>query len=49
MSSVDFHAVGIHLENKKHALQLRQTLEGVGLNQAAIDIIFAHAQSRESA
>ena len=47
VSSDDFHALGIHIENKKQAVLLRQTLEGVGLNRAAIAIIFTQAQSRK--
>lgn len=47
VSSDDFHAIGIHIENKKHARLLRLTLEGLGMNHEAIETIFAHAESRE--
>jgi len=45
MRSEDFHAIGIHIENKKHALQFRTELRDLGLTDAAIGTIFTKAQS----
>ena len=48
MTSGNFHALGIHVENRKHALQLRQALQEVRLGEASIEGIFAKAESSES-
>jgi hypothetical protein len=45
MASEDFHKIGIHIEEKRHALELRQVLRSVRLSKRDIDAIFKKAQS----
>ena len=45
MRSEDFRAIGIHIENKKQALQFRTKLRDLRLTDAAIETIFTKAQS----
>ena len=47
MGSDDYHAIGIHVEEKRHALQLKQAMQGVRMSSTDIDTIFTQAHSRE--
>ena len=48
LNSDDFHGIGIHLEAKRHALELRNALGEVKLSDAMITLLFTKAHSRES-
>jgi hypothetical protein len=49
MGSDDYHAIGIHIEEKRHALALRQALQAVRMSDKDIGLIFTQAQSRACA
>ena len=48
LSSDDFHGIGIHLEEKRHAQELRNSLGQVKLSGALITQLCTKAQSRKS-
>jgi hypothetical protein len=49
MGSDDYHAIGIHIEEKRHAQALRQALQAVRMSDKDIGLIFTQAQSRACA
>jgi hypothetical protein len=48
LSSDDYHAIGIHLEEKRHALELRNALAEAKLSDELISATLAKAQGSES-
>jgi hypothetical protein len=49
LSSDDYHAIGIHIEAKQHAMELRNALGEVKLSDELIDLVLVKAQSGKCA